>query len=76
MPLKRDENGGRSNSDGPKSTIYCSKCYANGKFLQPDISVVQMQALVKEKMMEFGFPGFLCGFFTKEIPKLKRWQKD
>jgi hypothetical protein len=75
MPLKRDEKGGGTNADGSKSTMYCSKCYQNGKFTSPNITVQEMQSLVKDKMKEFGFPGFIAGFFTKNIPKLERWKK-
>lgn len=76
MPLKRDENGGGTNADGTHSELYCSKCYKNGAFLKPDMTVKEMQLLVKEKIKEFGFPGFLAGFFTKGIPNLERWKKN
>jgi hypothetical protein len=75
MPLKKDEKGGGTNADGSKSTMYCSHCYENGNFTQPNITVEQMQALVKQKIKEFRFPGFLAGLFTKGIPKLERWKK-
>jgi len=58
MPLKRDEKGGGSNADGSRSTIYCSHCYENGDFLQPNITVEQMQKLVNEKLAEFRIPKF------------------
>ena len=74
MPLKRDEKGGGTEADGSRSVKYCSHCYADGKFVRPDITAVQMQDLVRGKLVEFGFPGFLTGFFTKGIPKLERWQ--
>ena len=74
MPLKRDEKGGGTNTDGSKSNMYCSKCYENGQFSSPQITVIEMQALVKGKLKEFGFPGFLAGLFTKNIPKLERWK--
>ena len=75
MPMKRDEKGGGSNADGTKSMMYCSHCYQNGQFVLPDISVEEMQARVREKIVEFGMPGFLAGVFTRKIPKLARWQK-
>lgn len=75
MPMKRDEKGGGTNVDGSKSTMYCSRCYADGKFTKPSMTVTEMQALVKDKIKEFGFPGFIAGFFTKKIPKLERWNK-
>jgi hypothetical protein len=74
MPLKKDEKGGGTNSDGSKSTMYCSHCYEEGKFSQPDITAAQMQTFVKGKLKEMGFPGFLAGLFTKNIPKLERWR--
>jgi len=75
MPLKKDEKGGGTNADGTQSEMYCSKCYENGKFKEPDMTVDKMQALVKGKLKEMGFPGFIAGFFTKGIPKLERWTK-
>lgn len=74
MPLKRDEEGGGTNADGTKSMMYCSRCYRNGGFTQPNMTVDEMKELVKGKLKEFGFPGFLAGFFTKNIPKLERWK--
>jgi hypothetical protein len=55
--------------------MYCSHCYENGQFVPPDISVTEMQARVREKIAEFGMPGFVAGIFTRKIPKLARWQK-
>ncbi len=34
-----------------------------------------MQDLVKGKLKEMGFPGFVAGFFTRGIPKLARGKK-
>ena len=70
MPMKKSPGGGGSNADGTKSNMYCSYCYANGKFTQPDINAEQMQVFVKGKMKEMGIPGFLGGFFTKGIPEI------
>ena len=74
MPLKRDEQGGGANSDGSKNTAYCSHCYQQGKIVLPDIKVAAMQAKVRQKLIEFGFPEFLTGVFTRGIPKLQPWQ--
>ena len=74
MPLKRDEKGGGTNADGTRSTMYCSHCFQQGRFTMPDMTIEQMQQLVKGKLKEFGFPGFLAGFFTRGIPRLDRWK--
>lgn len=75
MPLNKDPKGGSTNADGSKNQMYCSYCYETGKFLQPDVTALEMQVFVKGKMKKMGFPGFLAGFFTKGIPKLERWKK-
>lgn len=76
MPMSRDEKGGGTEVDGTKSTMYCSHCYENGEYTLPDLTVDQMKQRVKEKMVEFGMPGFLAGLFTRNIPKLERWNKQ
>ena len=75
MPLKKDINGGGTNNDGTKSTMYCSFCYVDGEFQNSEIDSPQkMQVFVKAKLKSMGFPGFIAGFFTKGIPKLERWK--
>jgi hypothetical protein len=73
MPLARDEQGGGTEKSGARSTMYCSHCYQNGAFTMPDLTADQMKELVKSKIVEFGFPRFLTGLFTRNIPKLRRW---
>jgi len=74
MPLKKDPQGGGTESDGSKSMAYCSRCYQAGAFINPQMTITEMQALVKGKLQEMGFPGFVASFFTKGIPKLERWK--
>jgi len=76
MPLKKDEKGGGSNADGSLSKMYCSYCYENGSFINPDMTVNEMQELVKNRLKEIRFPGFLADIFTKGIPKLERWKNN
>ncbi len=73
MPMKKDPEGGGTNTDGSRNSKFCSYCYASGAFVKPDMSVEEMKELVKGKMSEMGFPKFMSGFFTKGIPKLERW---
>jgi len=75
MPLARDEKGGGTERNGGKSKKYCSHCYENGEFTMPNLSVGQMKDRVKQKLVEFGFPKFLTGLFTRNIHKLERWRK-
>jgi hypothetical protein len=73
MPLSRDQLGGGTNADGSRSTEYCSHCYQEGRFTEPNISVDEMMAKVEAKLRELRLPGFLARRFAGEIPKLRRW---
>jgi len=74
MPMKRDPQNGGTNSDGSKNSDYCSYCYEDGVFTSPEIDTPQkMQQFCIKKMKEMGMPGFVAWFFTRSIPKLKRW---
>lgn len=74
MPMKKDPQGGGTEADGSKSRLYCSLCYQHGRFTSPDLTVDEMQLLVRAKLKEMGVPGFLGGLFTRVIPKLERWR--
>ncbi len=74
MPLKRDIKNGGTNSDGSRSKMYCSNCYENGHFTNPTLTPDEIKNRLKEKLIEFGIPKFLTGFFTKNIPNLERWK--
>ena len=74
MPLSKDPRGGGTNRDGSASSEYCSRCYAEGAFIQPDMTAAEMTALVEEKLRSMHFPGFLARKFAKEVPTLRRWQ--
>lgn len=75
MPLARDEQRGGTEENGDRSKKYCSHCYQNGEFTLPGATLEQMKDRVKQKLIEFGFPKFLTGFFTRNIHKLERWSK-
>ena len=74
MPIKQDPERGGTNADGSKSTMYCSFCYSDGRFFEPDWTVEQMQVFCKGKLKEKGFPGFFAGWMVKGLPKLERWK--
>ena len=65
MPLKHDPKAGE---------MYCSYCYRDGKFTQPDMTADEMKAYVVEKMREMKIPRFVGRFFTRNLHKLERWR--
>ena len=75
MPLKQDTKGGGSNADGSISKEWCSFCYADGAFLGPDCTVELMQQIGIDALKSKGFPRPLGWLMTRNIPKLKRWQR-
>ena len=76
MPLSRDPKGGGTEADGSKSAKYCSYCYANGKFTQPEIATAKgMQKFCREMMRKQGSSAFTAWLFTLSIPGLERWKK-
>ena len=55
MPLTKDPKRGGLEKDGQThSTKYCSLCYDNGAFLQPDIKMTSMQHLVIHALQRQG----------------------
>ena len=74
MPLKQDPKAGGTNVDGSKNGMYCSYCYENGVFTQPDITLQKMKELVKEQLIKMKVPRFLGGFFTMGLSNLERWK--
>ena len=75
MPMNKDPEHGGTEKDGTRSQKYCSYCYDDGEFRSPDMTVSEMQTLVKEQLKKMHFPGFLAGLFAKGVPKLERWNK-
>ncbi len=74
LPWDKDPNGGGTNTDGTKSELYCSYCFVDGAFVQPDWAVVDMQNYVLSVLNKKGIPEMIGKMLTKGIPKLKRWQ--
>jgi hypothetical protein len=73
MPLARDPKGGGTNADGSKNSEFCSNCYQNGSYTEPDLTMNQMLVKVKGKLKDMHFPGLMINMMTKDIGKLKRW---
>lgn len=75
MPLKKDPQGGGSEADGTRSVLYCSLCYADGRFTSDITDVREFQRMVMAKMIENGWKKPLAWLFTRNIRRLGRWRK-
>lgn len=75
MPISQDKDKGTERIGG-LSQEYCHLCYQQGAFVDPRITVDGMYELVRGKMVEMHFPGFLAKMFAKKVYGLKRWQSS
>ena len=75
MPMDEDPGKGGTNSDGSKSTRYCSYCYQQGTFKDDFTKPSQMITFVKGKLKEMGYGPFKRWFYTSHISQLERWKK-
>lgn len=74
MPLNKDPKEGGTNTDGSISKIYCSCCYQNGEFTNPNISAKEMREFIVNKMVKMKYPRFIAKFMTARLPNLQRWK--
>ena len=75
MPFKQDPQGGGTNTDSSKSVLYCSYCYQNGQFTQPDFTLPKMRDFVIDQLVKMKYPRFVAKFMTMGMGKLERWKK-
>lgn len=74
MPLVKDKLGGGTEHDGTTSYKYCSHCYLKGQFIDPNITLAEMQKKVQAKICASGLPKFIAKLFTRSMGKLYRWK--
>ncbi|MCD4811045.1 zinc ribbon domain-containing protein [bacterium] len=76
-PMEKDKKGGGTNTDGTINKMYCSMCYANGKFLTPAHidTAKKFQKYCVEEIKKDGMNGIMAWLLTRGIPKLERWKK-
>ena len=73
-PLKDEIRG--TESDGSPSAEYCNLCYKDGKFIDPDMTLEQMQEICVKAMKDMHIPGFFAKHLAKkQLPTLKRWKQ-
>ena len=77
MPLETKKAGDcrGTNLDGSKSEKWCSLCYENGDFLNPDCTVEEMKENVDKALVENGSGRFMRWAAKRQLPTLERWKK-
>ena len=59
--------------DGTISNEYCTYCYQNGSFVNPNMTLDEMKALVKEQMEKRKIDTGIINMAVCSLPYLKRW---
>ncbi len=75
MPMKKDPQGGGTNTDGSTNANYCSYCYRDGAFTFEG-TVNEFQEFCRLKMIEGGHNKFTAWLFTRGMKRLPRWKKQ
>lgn len=76
MPLVTETAGDcrGTERDGSRSEKWCSLCYRDGGFVDPDCSVDEMITIVGSALKRQGM-SFPMRFLAKrQIPRLERWR--
>jgi Putative zinc ribbon domain len=75
MPMSRDENGGGTEMDGTTRSIeYCSHCYRNGMFTEPDLTVDDVIARAQARLQAAGVPEPVIERNLMGMYRLDRWK--
>lgn len=76
MPLITKKAGDcrATEKDGSKSEKWCSLCYKNGEFVDPNCSLEKMQGIVDKALVENGSGRVFRWLAKKQLPSLERWR--
>ena len=73
MPLGADPLGGGTEADGSKSQEYCSYCYRDGRFTDPNLTLDDFKEKLQPMMAEMKIPTETIAKAISMLPHLKRW---
>lgn len=76
MPLHTKKAGDCRGTelDGSPSELWCSLCYSQGEFIDPNCTLEQMQDIVEQALKEQGSNKIFRWLARKQIPTLGRWK--
>lgn len=74
MPLDDAAMTG-TEKDGSKSQEYCKYCYQDGAFINPSMTLDEMNVLVKTQMEKMKIDKSIINMALNSLPTLKRWRE-
>ena len=77
MPLQTEKAGDcrGTEENGTMSEMWCSLCYADGKFINPDTSLEEMKQIVDRALKEQKSGFLMRKMALMQLPTLERWKK-
>lgn len=72
MPLDQAEVLG-TERDHSRSTIYCIFCYRNGDFIDPEMTLEEMEVHVRDELLQAGASEKTIRDAVSRLPHLSRW---
>ena len=77
MPLitKRAGDCRGTELDGSKSDEWCSLCYADGAFVDPDCTLGEMIEIVDRALIDNGSGRVFRWMARRQLPQLARWRQ-
>ncbi len=77
MPLSTKKAGDcrSTEKDGSKSEMWCSLCYEDGTFKNPNCTLDEMKMTVDNALVENGSGRLMRWMAQKQLPHLQRWKK-
>lgn len=75
MPLDNPELLG-TEKDGSLSNEYCKYCFQNGAFINPNMTLKEMTALVITQMEKMHIDSKTIDMAVSSLPQLKRWSTN
>ena len=73
MPLDGKEMLG-TERDASLNHEYCKYCYQNGAFINPEMTLDEMRAIVKTQMEKRKIDDSVTRMALNSLPNLKRWK--
>lgn len=76
MPLHTKKAGDcrGSEADGTKSEKWCSLCYENGEFINPNTTLEEMKTIVDNALKDQGSGRIMRWLAQMQLPSLERWK--
>ncbi len=75
IPLNRDLVYASKTESEKKTSKYCSHCFKDGQFTEPDLTINKMKIAIEKRCKELGFSKLQTYVWKNDLENLDRWRK-